>query len=258
MNNLPGAPRPPDPGEGQAGSPYHVSIQFATRTPLVTWIMIGLCVLVYAIQYISTRTPGSIDLLAALGEKDNFLIIHGQLWRLVTPMFLHGSLLHIGFNMYALLIIGPGLEQHYGHLKFLLLYIVAGMAGNLASFWMSPAPSYGASTAIFGLVAAEAVFVYQNRILFGGRTRSILTNLFIIVAVNLTLGLMPGIDNWGHLGGLMGGLAFSWLGGPLYHLIGMRPDLQLVNGRSSNQTWLVGAVVVIIIGILTFLKIATS
>jgi len=254
MNN---PPRPPNPGDNPADTPYHVSIQFATRTPLVTWIMIGLCVLVYAVQF-ATQSMLGFDLPASYGAKVNELIIRGQLWRLVTPLFLHGSLLHIGFNMYALYVIGPGLEQHYGHWKFLLLYMLAGMAGNLVSFWMSPNASYGASTAIFGLVAAEAVFVFQNRFMFGGRTRSILTNLFIIVAVNLALGLSPGIDNWGHLGGLMGGLAFSWLGGPVYRVTGMMPNLNLVNSRPTNQTWLVGVVVAVVIGILTFLRIASS
>jgi rhomboid protease GluP len=254
-----GSPRPPEPGGNPQGpgSPYHVSIQFATKTPLVTWILIGVCVLIYAVQY-GTLTFLGTDLPAAYGAKVNELIIQGQLWRLVTPIFLHGSIIHIGFNMYALYIIGPGLEQHYGHWKYLLLFMLAGMAGNLVSFWMSPAPSYGASTSIFGLVAAEAVFVFQNRFMFGGRTRSILTNLFIIVAVNLALGLSPGIDNWGHLGGLMGGLAFSWLGGPVYHVTGMMPDLHLINSRPTNQTWLVGVGVVIVIGILTILKIASS
>ena len=254
MNN---SPRPPDPGSNPAGSPYRVSIQYAARKPVVTWVLIGLCVAVYAVQYATISLLGN-DIPAAYGAKVNALIIQGQLWRLVTPMFLHGSLIHIGFNMYALFLIGPGIEQYYGHWKYLLLYLLAGMAGNLVSFWMSPDASYGASTAIFGLVAAEAVFVFQNRFMFGGRTRSILTNLFIIVAVNLTLGLMPGIDNWGHLGGLLGGLAFSWLGGPVYHVTGMMPDLHLVNSRPTNQTWLVGVVVALVIGILTFLRIARS
>lgn len=254
MNN---PPRPPDSGDNPAGSPYRVSIQYATRTPLVTWILIGLCVLIYAIQFASLSLLGN-DLPAAYGAKVNDLIIQGQLWRLVTPIFLHGSLVHIGFNMYALYIIGPGLEQHYGHWKYLLLFMLAGTAGNMVSFWMSPDASYGASTAIFGLVAAEAVFVFQNRFMFGGRTRSILTNLFIIVAVNLALGLAPGIDNWGHLGGLLGGLAFSSMGGPIYRLTGMMPDLHLVNNRPANQSWLIGVVVALVIGILTFLKIATS
>ena len=253
------SPRPPEPGGNPPGpgSPYQVSIQFATRSPIVTWVLIGLCLVIYAIQY-GTQSLLGYDVLAAYGAKVNDLIIQGQLWRLVTPIFLHGSIIHVGFNMYALYVIGPGLEQHYGHWKYLLLFMLAGMAGNLVSFWMSPAASYGASTSIFGLVAAEAVFVFQNRFMFGGRTRSILTNLFIIVAVNLVLGLSPGIDNWGHLGGLMGGLAFSWLGGPVYHVTGMMPDLHLVNSRPTNQTWLVGAAVVVVIGILTILRIASS
>jgi rhomboid protease GluP len=137
-----GSPRPPEPGGNPQGpgSPYHVSIQFATKIPLVTWILIGVCVLIYAVQY-GTLTFLGTDLPAAYGAKVNELIIQGQLWRLVTPIFLHGSIIHIGFNMYALYVIGPGLEQHYGHWKYLLLFMLAGMAGTRVSFWMSPAPS---------------------------------------------------------------------------------------------------------------------
>jgi rhomboid protease GluP len=89
------------------------------------------------------------------------------LWRLFTPLLLHGSIAHIGFNMYALFIIGPGLERYYGHLRFLVLYLLAGFAGNVFSFLFTPALSVGASTAIFGLVAAQGVFLYRHRQLFG-------------------------------------------------------------------------------------------
>ncbi len=89
------------------------------------------------------------DILLLYGAKINELISQGQFWRLLTPMLLHGSMLHIVFNMYALYVIGPGLEVHYGHLRFLMLYLLAGFAGNVVSFTLTPSPP-GASTAIFG------------------------------------------------------------------------------------------------------------
>ena len=85
-----------------------------------------------------------------LGAKVNELILAGQVWRLITPILLHASILHIGFNMYALFVIGPQLERFYGHGRFLLLYLIAGFTGNVLSFVLSPNPSLGASTSVLG------------------------------------------------------------------------------------------------------------
>ena len=140
------------------------------------------------------------------------------MWRLFTPMLLHGSILHIGFNMYALYAIGPGLERYYGRSRYLLLYILAGFTGNVASFLISPQNSLGASTAIFGLLGAEGVFLYQNRQIFGPAARRSLTNVIMIAARQPVIGLSPGIDNWGHIGGLIGGSLFAWLAGPRFRV----------------------------------------
>jgi rhomboid protease GluP len=243
-----------DPSKNSPSSqPYQVSVQLAARIPWVTYTLIGLSVLFFILKYFSESLLGS-DVLATFGAKINEYILAGQYWRLITPVFLHATLLHIGFNMYALYVLGPGLEQHYGHGPFLGLYLVSGFAGNVISYWMAPNPSLGASTAIFGLVAAEAVFVYQNRFMFGARARSILVNLLTIVVINFVIGLSPGIDNWGHLGGLIGGLAFAWLGGPVYQVTGIMPDLKLVNVRTRQQTLVVGVMVVLVFAFLAIFK----
>jgi rhomboid protease GluP len=169
--------------------------------------------------------------------------MQGQLWRLITPLLLHGSIAHIGFNMYALFIFGPGLERYYGHLRFLTLYLLAGFAGNVFSFLFTPGLSVGASTAIFGLVAAQGVFLFRHRQMLGANARAGLMNIIFIVAINLFLGLSPGIDNWGHLGGLFGGLAFAWLGGPILELTGAPPYMELVDRRSEGEAWLVALLV---------------
>jgi rhomboid protease GluP len=129
---------------------------------------------------------------------------------------LHGSILHIAFNMYALYSIGPGLERRYGTKSFLALYLISGLWGNTLSFLFSQNNSLGASTAIFGLIAAQGVYVYQNRHLLGRAARPLLMNIIMVIAINLMLGLSPSIDNWGHLGGLFGGLLYAWFAGPTY------------------------------------------
>lgn len=222
----------------QPPPPPMVRLSAPSTPPVVTYTLIALCILVYLGQFAS-QTYFGFDLLAELGMKVNQGILQGQLWRLVTPMFLHGSLVHIAFNMYALHSFGRGLESSYGHLRFLLLYLIGGVAGNVASFGFTPENSLGSSTAIFGLLAAEAVFFYQNRELFAKQAGRILSNIASIAAINLLIGFtVPNIDNWGHIGGALGGAAFAWLAGPLLKVEGFFTDLKLVDQRGSNQAWL--------------------
>jgi len=211
----------------------------------VTYTILGITVAVYLLQMLSQFTVG-YDIPVALGAKANDAIRAGQLWRFFTPMLLHGSILHIGFNMYALYIFGIGLERRYGHGRFLLLYILSGFAGSVFSFLFSSAYSIGASGAIFGLIAAEGIFLIQNRKLFGSRMRGALNNVIFVVAINLFLGLQPGIDNWGHIGGLMGGLIFAWFAGPHWEVQGLSPNMQVVDVREAREV-VVGVAVVTII-----------
>lgn len=97
-------------------------------TPYVTYSILGLTILVYLAQMLSDFVLGN-DWPALLGMKINEFIIAGQLWRLFTPALLHGSIMHIGFNMYALVVIGSGLERFFGHGRYLLLYLAGGFCG---------------------------------------------------------------------------------------------------------------------------------
>jgi rhomboid protease GluP len=258
--NRPPAPlQPAEPRENQstpAGNPDgRYTVRLPRRRPTVTYTILGITVLMYLLQVISQQLFGA-DLPMYIGVKENTLIQQGQIWRLITPVLLHGSLIHIAFNMYALFAIGPGLEQYYGHWRFLAIYLVSGFAGNVASFTFSPNPSLGASTAIFGLVVAQAVFVFRNRFLFGGRYRSILTNIGVIVLINLALGAAsPGIDNWGHLGGLLGGIVYAWLAGPVYKVAGFPPELTLEDQTTHSTAWWAGIIVVVLFSIVAAAKI---
>ncbi len=223
----------------EAAVPRQVSIRIPKVTPLTTYSLLGITIGIYLLQ-VATQSIVGIDLPALYGMKVNELIIQGQFWRLITPVFLHGSILHLGFNMYALFILGPMLERHYGHGRFLALYLLAGFAGNVVSFLFSPVPSLGASTAIFGLLGAQGVLFYQNRELFGHIARSALINIIVIAAINLIIGLSPMIDNWGHVGGLVGGTLFAWFGGPILHVEGIHPDLYTADARSARHVWLAG------------------
>jgi rhomboid protease GluP len=211
---------------------------------------VGITVAIFLLQ-LGTEYLLKVDVPAYYGLKINQLIASGQLWRLFTPMFLHGSAIHIAFNMYALSKIGPRLERYYGHWRFLVLYVLSGFGGNVFSMMFTEAPSLGSSTAIFGLIGAQGVFFYHNRAIFGAATRAALNGIITIAAVNLIIGLNPGIDNWGHIGGLIGGVAFAWLGGSVLQVTGIYPDITLVDQRSSNEIVQAAGIVALFFSILT-------
>lgn len=218
-------------------SPPAVMIRYPQTKPLVTYILIGICIVVYLTQMASEFLWGS-DLPALLGMKINQAILSGEVWRFVTPVFLHGSVLHIAFNMYALSIFGPSLEARFGRWRFLLLFLISGFVGNVFSFLFSEAASLGSSTAIFGLLGAEMVFSYRNQGLLGSGARRVLVNVLTVAGINLIIGLSPSIDNWGHIGGLVGGSLFTWFGGPLLVVDGIYPNLTVADQRESWTVFL--------------------
>lgn len=217
---------PPSPG-GQ------VMVSMPDSKPVVTYAILGLTVIVYLLQ-MATQSLFGTDIPALYGTKVNELIAQGQYWRLFTPLLLHGSILHIGFNMYALWILGRDIERFYGRWRFLAIYIVSGFGGNVFSMIFTPAPSLGASTAIFGLFAAEGMFFFQNRHIFGRRSQQAIYQIIVLAAINFFLGLSPGIDNWGHLGGFLAGGMFAYIGGPVLDVRPSYPGYEVYDRRSKN------------------------
>jgi membrane associated rhomboid family serine protease len=162
----------------------------------VTLTMVGLCVLVFVGQWLT----GLNDSLANYGLWPLGVAVNGDWWRLGTAMFLHVSILHILFNMYVLWILGPQLERLFGHVRFLGLYLVAGLGGSAASYYFSDpnVVSAGASGAIFGLMGALVVT--------GWRVRAELTQVLVLIGINLVIGFVAGGVDWrAHLGGLFTG-----------------------------------------------------
>ena len=240
---------PPYEAAPPPAEPRMVQVRMPDRFPWATYAFLGLSILAYLGQSLGSYLFGA-DLVTALGVKYGPLIAKGQLWRLVTPIFLHGSILHVGFNMYALYVIGPTLERFWGTPRYAALYLLSGIAGNIFSLWMTPAPSLGASTAIFGLLAAEGVLVYRNAFLFPN-SRKALSNLVMIAVVNFVIGLSPGIDNWGHLGGFLTGGAFAWFAGPELKPVGLPPVLELVDTRPFRLVWGSAAAIAALLSALT-------
>jgi rhomboid protease GluP len=222
-----------------------IRVNMPQRKPVVTFTLIALSTIVYIIQYMYISTTG-MDVPFLLGGKINQAIMDGQVWRLITPVFLHSSVLHIAFNMYALYIIGRRLERFYGHGRFLLLYFLSAFAGNVLSYVLTSAASLGASTAIFGLFAAEGIFIFENRKLFGPiRTRQMITNLIFILVINLSIGFIQSfhVDNMGHIGGIVGGIFFAWKAGPILKITGKPPFFEVIDIRKPGEIFLATLIV---------------
>jgi len=229
--------------------PQTVRITVPQSAPYVTYSIIGVTVVIYLLQ-LATQTFIQYDIPVLFFIKSNTLIREGQLWRLLTPALIHGSISHIAFNMYALFSFGIGIERNFGHRRFFLLYILSAFTGNVASFLFTDVNSLGASTAIFGLVGAEGIFLYQNRKMFAGQFGKAIQNVIFIVAINLFFGLSPSIDNWGHIGGLLGGLIFTWFAGPVWEVEGVPPMLELADRRELSGVITGAATVLLIFGAL--------
>lgn len=182
-------------------------VEAATNTR-VLWVIIGLNILVWAIGNIILYRTGT-DVLKAFGIKSTVLIIAGEYWRLVTPMFLHADFAHLMANTFTLFIFGQAVERMLGPHRFLIVYLVAGIMGNILSFAFTPNNSLGASGAVLGLGGVILFIGFVSKGVFPIERRRYLTLVFIVV-FNVLYGFgNTGIDNFAHIGGILGGLMTS-------------------------------------------------
>ncbi|KAG2643822.1 RHOMBOID-like protein 10, chloroplastic [Panicum virgatum] len=175
-----------------------------------TNVLLAINVLAYVAQVASQGK------LLMWGAKINSLIDRGQFWRLATSSLLHANVTHLTFNCFSLNSIGPMVEMLTGPRRFIAVYFSSALAGSLMSYRCCESPAVGASGAIFGLVGAYAVYMWRHRSYFGNARES-LEHIGRVVVLNMGMGLLSrGIDNWGHLGGLLGGVAVAWFLGPAW------------------------------------------
>jgi membrane associated rhomboid family serine protease len=170
----------------------------AISRPTVTYTLLIMNVIVFVITYV-TGHNAAID---KFGMQPIEIAVNHQYYRLFTSVFMHENIAHIGFNMLVLWIIGQQLEALLGHSRFIVLYLISGFAGAVASFWFSPIGivGIGASGAIFGLMGGLLVA--------GRRLRYDVTQVAVLIGINLVIGfVLAGTDWRAHLGGLAGGLA---------------------------------------------------
>ena len=186
---------------------------FSNKKIYVTNIIMGICILCFLITIVFGGLGSLADVptnvLALLGANNINFLKSGEIWRLLSYMFLHGSLIHLLVNMYSLYLIGTQIENYYGKTKYIIIYIISGICGGLLSAVGigANAISVGASGAIFGLLGALAYFGYHYRLYLGNVLK---TQIIPVIAINLLIGVMlTGIDNFCHIGGLVGGIFAS-------------------------------------------------
>ena len=250
-------PRPPDSED----SPNSTRLlpPGLDRTPYVTWALLGANVVVYLLTELMGGSTAA-EVLIRLGAMESWLIASGEYWRLLSAMFLHSGLIHLGFNVIGLLIFGQQLERLYGYSRFLAIYVLAGLAGSITSyaFNLSASPNaigVGASGAVFGILGALVAYFLSNRGLLGKMGRQTLIGLLALAAINLAVGfVMPNIDNFAHIGGFAGGfllgMAFSPKYRVIYSLAGWPEGLRDMNPVFRRLWVLPVAVVVLMAGVI--------
>jgi len=178
----------------------------------VTPLIIDANILVFVLMVMSGVSfflPGNEDLLR-WGANLRSLTLEGQWWRLITNIFLHIGIIHLLFNMYALLYIGILLEPYLGKIRFAAAYLFTGVIASLTSiYWHSFTISAGASGAIFGMYGVFLAMLTTNFIDKSMR-KPFLISISVFVAYNLMNGMKDGIDNAAHLGGLVSGLVIGY------------------------------------------------
>jgi rhomboid protease GluP len=194
-----------------------------SRLP-VTFGLIAACVAVYVAVALAGQTYGyplNVGLVTqprevlALGALLPAAVAGGEVWLLLSSMFLHSGFIHLALNMLSLYFLGSFVEQAFGRSRFLALYLCSGLAGGIAYLYFGAfdEPAVGASGAIFGLLGGvlgyslrNGTFSWQN---------PLIRQLLILTALNLYFGFsVPNISNTAHIGGLVGGAAFGWLSAP--------------------------------------------
>lgn len=177
---------------------------FKPKYPLITYILVVLNVLLYVFPIIYGNQLNFFSKFCLYGPY----VRNGEYYRIITASFMHANIIHLICNMYALFILGSQLESFIGKFKFTIVYFFSAITASLMSMaFLKDGISVGASGAIFGIMGALLYFGFHYRVYLGNVIK---TNLIPVILVNLSFGfLIDGVDNFAHIGGLIGGLLIN-------------------------------------------------
>jgi membrane associated rhomboid family serine protease len=211
---------------------------YAGDEPLATYVLIGICVAAFIAELATGGTLGEarISDAAREGAVSKLAVANGDFYRLLTAGFLHADITHLIFNMLSLWILGQLLEPQFGHVRFVLIFLVSVLAGSLAII-VTDSAGLGASAGVFGLLGAGLVSQW-----LGGYSINPAENgLALWLGINLVLSFRPGISLAGHIGGLIGG---AIAGAVLHFATGERrlkePAPSVILGALAVLTFVLG------------------
>ncbi|KAH0850751.1 hypothetical protein HID58_095276 [Brassica napus] len=254
--------RPPIPPDIENGTPPLPPLPPPARPPFrppipVPWYA-WLVPLIFAANFITFATTmlsfqpikenmllgPSIPTLRRLGALERRLVEEGEKWRLISCIWLHGGLLHLLANMISLLCIGMRLEQEFGFLRIGALYVISGLGGSIMSCLTDSRGervSVGASGALFGLLGALLSELITNWTIYENKCTSLMT-LILIIALNLSVGFLPRVDNSAHCGGFLAGffLGFVLLLRPQYGYVNPKyipPGYDVKHRKSRHKCY---------------------
>ena len=204
---------------------------FSKKNPTVTYAIMSLCIVLFILMYVLGYGSEDKGTLLYFGANLDYLVKEGQVYRLLTCIFLHIGIFHLLCNMYSLYVVGKEIENLYGKIKYLIIFLGSGICGSIMSIaFTKNTISAGASGAIFGLLGSLLYFGYYYRNYLGN---SIKRSVLPVIIVNLAIGFASsGIDNAAHIGGLVGGILLSMLVG--------------VPGKSSKRDNINGVILTIL------------
>lgn len=185
---------------------------FKKKIPYVTIGLIIINTIIFILMYMMNNEDYYIEKYSVWGYG---IVNNGEYYRLLTGAFLHGGLSHYLINMYSLYIIGSQMEGFLGRSKYLAVYLFSALIGSLFSIIFNTTPSVGASGAIFGLLGSLLYFGYHYRVFLGSVIKS---QIIPLILINLAIGFLSNgqIDNFAHIGGLVGGILMTMAVGVKY------------------------------------------
>ncbi|KAI5070443.1 hypothetical protein GOP47_0014786 [Adiantum capillus-veneris] len=206
---------------------------FSTES-YVVYVLAAINIAVYLFGLASpvdTAGMGTSTLPLLYGAKVNELLLNGEWWRLITPMFLHSGFFHIALSSWALLFFGPQVENVFGPLAFCMIYFLGGLCGNIFSFFLTPAATVGGTGPLFALFSAWVVYLWQNKRVLGEQSADYgikATTLMGVLVLCLSC-LLP-TDEWIHVGAVLPGILFGSFAAPI-----LQADLDGISSSLKNR-----------------------
>ena len=185
---------------------------FSMKEPIISYVFMAVSIFLFFFLVLfegNNILEIGVTSLVEFGGNVGILTKNGEYYRLFSSIFLHAGLIHLGCNMYSLYVVGPQVESFYGKIKYFFIFLFSGLTGGILSLAFSPnnVVSVGASGAIFGILGSIGYFGYHYRVYLGNVLKS---QIIPIIVLNLMIGFsVSGIDNFGHIGGLIGGIFAS-------------------------------------------------